>query len=288
MIPNQVAEHHVEVCEKIISDALQKANVSMKDIDVIAYSAAPGLGHALNIGLMSAKTLAQKYNLPLVSVNHCIAHLEISRCVTDAQDPVLLYVSGANTQVIAYDSGRYRIFGETLDIGIGNFLDSFALAMGLGFPGGPLVYELSLKSKNYIELPYVVKGMDVSFSGLLTNIEQKLAKGMKKEDLAFSAQETVFAMVLEVAERAMAHCGKNELVLGGGVGCNIRLQEMAHAMCKARDAKCFVPANQYLVDNAAMIAYTGLVMHKSGISHELVKATIDPYERTDEVPVSWR
>jgi len=147
-------------------------------------------------------------------VNHCIAHLEIGRLVTDATDPVLLYASGANTQIIAYDSGKYRIFGETLDQGVGNLLDSFARYIGLGFPGGPKVYELALKGEKLIELPYTVKGMDVGFGGLLTNIKQKYDSGKYKvEDLCYSLQETVFAMLLEVSERAMAHCDKKELVL---------------------------------------------------------------------------
>lgn len=153
-----------------------------------------------------------------------------------------MYVSGANTQVIAYESGKYRVFGETLDQGVGNFLDAFARYVGLGFPGGPKLYELSLKSKNLVELPYSVKGMDVSVSGLLTNLKQKYdSKKYKIEDLAYSAQETVFAMLLEVSERAMAHCKKKELLLGGGVACNKRLQEMARIMCKERGAKCFIP-----------------------------------------------
>ncbi len=288
MIPAKVADHHVDNCDVVISEALMKAQVKMDQVDIIAYSASPGIGNTLNIGLMVAKSLAHRFHLPLVPVNHCIAHLEISRLVTPAEDPVLLYVSGANTQVIAYDEGKYRIFGETLDVGIGNFLDSFAQSMGLGFPGGPLIQELATKGKNFIELPYVVKGMDVSFSGLLTNLRQKILAGLSKEDLAFSAQETVFAMVIEVAERAMAHCGKNELVLGGGVGCNTRLQEMSHIMCKERGAICHIPENQYLVDNAAMIAWTGSIMYQAKISTTVENATIDPYERTDDVMVSWR
>ena len=134
--------------------------------------------------------------------------------LTKAKDPVLLYVSGANTQIIAYDGGKYRIFGETLDGGIGNFLDTFARDLGLGFPGGPIVEKLAKKGKNYIELPYVVKGMDISVGGIQTNVKQKLQTGKySKEDLAYSVQETVFAMLVETAERAIAHTGKKELLL---------------------------------------------------------------------------
>ncbi|MBW3010650.1 bifunctional N(6)-L-threonylcarbamoyladenine synthase/serine/threonine protein kinase [Candidatus Woesearchaeota archaeon] len=288
IIPNKAAEHHIDVCDEVIQRALKEAKVEMKDIELVAFSNAPGLGPCLRVGAIAARSLALANNIPIIGVNHCIAHLEIGKMLTDAKDPVLLYASGANTQVIAFDGGKYRIFGETLDIGVGNLLDSFARHIGLGFPGGPKLDKLSTLSKNYIELPYAVKGMDVSFGGILTNLKQKFDSGkFKEEDLAFSLQETIFAMLLEVSERAMAHCDKNELLLGGGVACNKRLQEMAHQMCKDRGARCFVPEMQFLVDNAAMIAWLGLLEYKHGRRQKLEETTIKPYERTDEVDVLW-
>jgi len=289
IVPNKAAEHHVKVFDKVIEDALKKAKLKIRDIDLIAFSQSPGLGHTLRIGAVAARALSLINNIPLVGVNHCIAHLEIGRLLTDAKDPVLLYVSGANTQIIAYDAGKYRVFGESIDGGVGNFLDSFARELGLGFPGGPKIAELAEKGKKFIELPYVVKGMDVSFGGLLTNLKQKLRTGKcKKEDLAYSIQETVFAMLLEVSERAMAHCSKNELLLGGGVACNKRLQEMSKKMCEERNAKCYVLENQFNVDNGAMIAWLGIVMHKAGITTKIEDSEIKPYERTDDVKVTWR
>lgn len=289
MIPALVAEHHVDVCDKVIKDALDTAGLKIEDIDLISYSRSPGIGHMLRIGAMVARSLAIIYDKPLVGVNHCIAHLEVGNLLTEAKDPILLYVSGANTQVIAYDGGKYRIFGETLDNGIGHFIDSFARSLDLGFPGGPKIQKLAESGKEFIKLPYVVKGMDVSFGGLLTNLKQKIKSGeYKKEDLAFSTQETIFAMMLEVAERALAHCGKKELLLGGGVACNTRLQEMAHKMCESRGAICFVLENQFNVDNGLMIAWLGILQYKSGNSIKPEKAGIDPYERTDAINVTWR
>lgn len=287
ILPREAAEHHVNCCDKVIKDALETAKIKIKDIDLIAFSQSPGLGPCLRMGAVAARSLSIQYNKPIIGVNHCIAHLEIGKLVTKTKDPVLLYASGANTQIIAYDSGKYRIFGETLDTGVGNFIDSFARAMGLGFPGGPKVYELSLKSNNFIELPYSVKGMDVSFGGMLTKLKQLIKDGANHEDLSFSVQETVFAMLLEVSERAMAHCDKKELLLGGGVACNKRLQEMAHQMCKDRNAECFVPEPQFLLDNAAMIAWLGLVEYKAGVKMSLDQTEIKPYERTDDVDVVW-
>lgn len=289
MIPAEVADHHVKICDQILNDSLKEAKIKLKDIDLIAFSQSPGMGHSLRIGAFFARSLAVLLNKPLVGVNHCIAHLEVGSLSTSSKDPVLLYASGANTQIIAYDGGKFRIFGETLDIGVGNFLDSFARYVGLGFPGGPKIYELALKGKDFIELPYSVKGMDVSFGGLLTNLKQKYdSKKYKLEDLCYSLQETVFAMLLEVSERALAHCDKKELLLGGGVACNKRLQEMSNQMCKDFGAKCFIPKNQLLVDNAAMIAWTGILMNKAGVETKIEDSKIDPYERTDDVEVIWR
>jgi N6-L-threonylcarbamoyladenine synthase len=289
MIPFKVAEHHLKIFIELFSKALKKANISSKDIDAIAYSQSPGLGPALRIGATFARSLHLLLKKPLVGVNHCIAHLEVGRVLIDAEDPILVYASGANTQIIAYDEHKYRIFGETLDIGIGNFLDSFGRYAGLGFPAGPKIDKLAKGSKNYIELPYNVKGMDLVFGGILTNLRQKLqSKEYELKDLCYSAQETVFAMLMEVTERAIAHTGKKEILLGGGVACNSRLQEMVKILAAERGIKCYILENQYNLDNAAMIALTGGLMLNAGVSTAMVDSIVKPYERTDEVVVSWR
>ncbi len=291
IIPIESAKHHRKVCMQVYRKALEEAGIAEDKIDAIAFSQAPGLAPCLIEGMKFAKTLAKKLNKPLIGVNHCVAHLEIGR-ITGAKDPVLLYCSGANTQVIAYAAGKYRVFGETLDLGVGNFIDVFARYAGLGFPGGPKIEKLAAKSKNYIELPYKVKGMDVALSGILTNLRRKLEKKeYNLEDLSYSLQETVFAMLVETAERALAHTGKKELLLGGGVACNSRLQEMAKIMCKERGAKFFVPERALLVDNGAMIAYLGGIMFKAGVKvmpRDLDKVDIKPRQRTDDVNVIWK
>jgi N6-L-threonylcarbamoyladenine synthase len=323
IIPVEAAKHHFENKNEIYFEAIDKSGIKENEIDAIAFSQGPGLAPCLLEGMRFAKEIAEKIKKPLVPVNHCIAHLEIGR-LTGAKDPVMLYTSGANTQIIAYASGKYRIFGETLDIGVGNFIDTFARYAGIGFPGGPKIAELAEKSRKYIELPYKVKGMDIALSGILTNLKQKLnslqsrsqiedkqliknplknvelttSKKSEKsetnytlEDLAYSMQETVFAMLVETAERALAHTGKKELLLGGGVACNKRLQEMCRIMCRERGAKFFCPDSSLLVDNSGMIAFLGEIMFKSGIRFKGKKAQeldIKPRQRTDEVIVSWR
>ncbi|MEK6824431.1 MAG: KEOPS complex N(6)-L-threonylcarbamoyladenine synthase Kae1, partial [Nanoarchaeota archaeon] len=287
IVPMDAAKHHREVANIIFQEALEKAGVGDKDIEAIAVSNAPGLAPCLLAGLEFAKRKARTLDVPLVPVNHCIAHLEIGQH-EGAKNPVLLYASGANTQIIAFAAGKYRVFGETLDMGIGNFIDSFARHCGIAFPGGPEIEKKAKQSTNYIELPYSVKGMDVSFSGILTKLKQLFDKGSKIEDLSFSLQETCFAMLVEAAERALAHTGKSELVLGGGVACNTRLQEMARIMCEERGARFFCPAREFLVDNGGMIAFTGELMFNSGIKEKPENVDIKPRERTDDVDVVWR
>ncbi|MDP7322321.1 MAG: KEOPS complex N(6)-L-threonylcarbamoyladenine synthase Kae1 [Candidatus Woesearchaeota archaeon] len=288
LIPNELGWHHEKVKDTVLKNALEQAKLELKDIDLVTFSQGPGIPFPLHVGMKFAKEISSKNKIPIVGVNHCVAHLEVGKVLTKAKDPVLLYTSGANTQIIAYEAGKYRIFGETLDQGIGNFIDVFARYMGLGFPGGPKIEILAAKGKNYIELPYVVKGMDVSFSGILTNLKRKFdSKEHKVEDLCYSLQETVFAMMVEVAERAMAHTGKKELVLGGGVACNKRLREMCKIMCKERKAKLFVPENQFLVDNGVNIAWLGILMGKiAKRNHKGID--IKPYERTDDIKVMWK
>lgn len=288
IIPLDAAKHHEQKKYGIYEEALKQAGVKEDKIDALAFSQGPGLAPCLLVGMNFTKEIARKLKIPVVSVNHCIAHIEIGK-ITGAKDPVMLYASGANTQVIAYAAEKFRIFGETLDIGVGNFIDNFARLAGLGFPGGPRVQEMAEKGKNLVEIPYKVKGMDVAFSGILTNLKQKIeSKKYSINDLAYSLQEIVFAMLVEISERALAHTGKKELLLGGGVGCNKRLQEMCRIMCKERGAKFFVPDRSLLVDNGAMIAFLGEIMFKSGIGEKLSEIDIKPRQRTDEVEVTWR
>lgn len=284
MIPTDVAKHHEQLKEEILQHALNSSKLSMKDISLISYSAAPGLSPSLHVGLKFAKELAKKHNIPLVGVNHSISHLAIGDLICKVKDPVYLYVSGPNTQVIAFAGGKYRIFGETLDVGLGNMLDKFAREIGLGFPGGPKIEQLA--TGKYVELPYGVKGMDVSFAGMLTKALKLYKEGISKEDLCFSLQETAFAMLAEVAERAMAHTDKKELLLIGGVAANKRLGAMLDIMCGERNAKFFAVPLQYSGDQGVMIAWQGVLQQKETISPD--KADIRPYERVDEVEVRWK
>ena len=277
MIPHEIAEHHNKVAEKVLKQALKEASVSWNDIKFIDYSAGPGLDPALWAGYHLARKWAEDNDKKLVGVNHCAAHLSIGKVYNKLDSPCYLYVSGVNTQIIVYENGKYRVIGETLDIGLGNMLDKFGRVLGLGFPAGAKIEELA-KSGKFVKLPYTVKGMDVSFSGILTKVEQLLGKGVSEKDLCFSVQETCFAMLTEVVERAMAHTDKQELLLVGGVGANKRFCEMLDIMCQERGAKFFKVPMSLAGDQGAMIAWEGF-LRKDGSSDIEVK----PHWRTDEV-----
>jgi N6-L-threonylcarbamoyladenine synthase/protein kinase Bud32 len=281
--PREAAQHHASEMKTVISRVLEEYGDN-KEISGIAFSVGPGLGPCLRTAATAARSLSLAFGVPLVGVNHCVAHIEIGRYATGCNDPVTLYASGANTQVIGYLKSRYRIFGETLDIGLGNALDKFARSKGLPHPGGPAIEVLARKGV-YFELPYTVKGMDLAFSGLVSAAKESI---LPVEDVCHSLQETAFAMCVEVTERALAHSGKDEVLLVGGVGANARLEEMLEVMADGRGATFYVPETRFLGDNGAMIAYTGKIMLEHGVRTPLSASHINPSYRADQVEVVWR
>lgn len=288
-LPGATAAHHRSVAVPLVQEALTVAGLTPPDLGLLAYTAGPGMGAPLRAGATVARVLSSLWCLPLARVNHCVAHVEMGRLVTAADDPVVLYVSGGNTQVIAYAGGRYRIFGETIDVAVGNALDRFARAVGLSNDPAPgLNIELAAReaaangrAPQFLSLPYVVKGMDVSFSGLLSAVEAVVAGGALVADgggytvgdLCFSLQETVFAALVEITERALAHTGQTQVLVVGGVGCNLRLQEMLRLMVEARGGVALATDDRYCIDNGAMIAWTGLLQWGSrGVAAERAAA----------------
>ncbi len=290
--PSKATQHHYLFWEFVLKDTLKKAKLKLSDIDLIAFSQGPGLGACLRVGAVLARTLSSKLSIPLVGVNHCIAHIEIGKLTSGFKDPITLYTSGANTQILAFASGKYRLFGETLDIGVGNFLDSFGRDLGLGFPAGPKIEQFAKKSKKYIELPYTIKGMDFAFSGIQTKLRQLINskdfnKDYTKEDLCYSAQETVYAILTEATERAIAHINKQEILLTGGVAANKRLQKMLSTMAKDREVRFDTVPFPLAGDNGAMIAWQGILEYKAGRSHKPKETKVSQTWRTDQVDVNW-
>ncbi|XP_072394847.1 tRNA N6-adenosine threonylcarbamoyltransferase [Diabrotica undecimpunctata] len=293
-LPKETAQHHKENVLVVLKEALQESQLKPEDIDVICYTKGPGMGAPLATVAVVARTVAQLWNKPLLGVNHCIGHIEMGRLITGASNPTVLYVSGGNTQIIAYARKRYRIFGETIDIAVGNCLDRFARVLKISNDPSPgyNIEQMAKKGSKYVLLPYCVKGMDVSFSGILSFMESKtkslLSEGYTPEDLCFSLQETIFAMLVETTERALAHCNSQEVLIVGGVGCNLRLQEMMGVMCKERGAELFATDERFCIDNGIMIAHAGAEMFGAGVRMKWEDSFITQRYRTDEVETVWR
>ena len=282
--PREAAEHMREHVPEVVGRALDAAD---GPIDAVAFSQGPGLGPCLRVAASAARAAALTLDVPLVGVNHMVAHLEIGRHQSGFDAPVCLNASGANAHVLAYRGGRYRVLGETMDTGVGNAIDKFTRHLGWSHPGGPKV-EKRAREGEYVALPYVVKGMDFSFAGLSSAAQEAVDDGVPVADVCRGLEETVFAMLTEVAERALSLTGRDELVLGGGVGQNDRLCGMLAEMCEARDAEFFAPDARFLRDNAGMIAILGAKMARAGDTVAVEDSRVRPDFRPDEVPVSWR
>ncbi|KAF9654260.1 O-sialoglyco protein endopeptidase [Thelephora ganbajun] len=303
-LPQDTARHHRQWIHSVIKDSLKQAGVEIHDLDCICFTKGPGMGAPLQSVALVARTLALMFDKPLVGVNHCVGHIEMGRQITGAQNPVVLYVSGGNTQVIAYSQQRYRIFGETLDIAVGNCLDRFARVINLSNDPSPgyNIEQEAKKGKKLLPLPYTTKGMDLSLSGILSTTEaytydkrfsQTVEPSPESDtitpaDLCFSLQETVFAMLVEITERAMAHIGSKEVLIVGGVGCNERLQDMMGIMARERGGNVFATDERFCIDNGIMIAQAGLLSYRMGSVTPLSETSCTQRFRTDQVHVAWR
>ncbi|WP_306053359.1 bifunctional N(6)-L-threonylcarbamoyladenine synthase/serine/threonine protein kinase [Natronococcus wangiae] len=306
--PREASEHMHDAVPRVVETALEHARETYDGpeteppidvdersssgqqaapVDAVAFSRGPGLGPCLRVVGTAARALSQSLGVPLVGVNHMVAHLEIGRHTSGFDSPVCLNASGANAHLLAYRNGRYRVLGETMDTGVGNAIDKFTRHVGWTHPGGPKV-EAAAAEGEYVDLPYVVKGMDFSFSGIMSAAKQAYDDGVPVEDVCYSLQENVFGMLTEVSERALSLTGSDELVLGGGVGQNARLREMLAEMCAQRGASFHAPEPRFLRDNAGMIAVLGAKMYDAGDTLALEDSRVNPDFRPDQVPVTWR
>lgn len=346
-LPSDTAKHHKHWIIRVVDEAVRASGItSLAEVDCICFTKGPGMGAPLQAVSLVARTLSLLYDKPLVGVNHCVGHIEMGRTITGAYNPVVLYVSGGNTQVVAYSAQRYRIFGETLDIAVGNCLDRFARVIGLSndpSPGYNIERE-ARKGRQLLPLPYGTKGMDVSLAGMLSateaytndprfcghvapaasdvpvgalangvtwsggashaskQVDRQLADmtdvpgtlsdaGVDKitpADLCFSLQEHMFAMLVEITERAMAHIGSSDVLIVGGVGCNQRLQEMMSIMASERGGNVFATDERFCIDNGIMIAHAGLLAFRMGQTTPLAKSTTTQRYRTDTPHITWR
>ncbi|MFH2106915.1 MAG: KEOPS complex N(6)-L-threonylcarbamoyladenine synthase Kae1 [Candidatus Micrarchaeota archaeon] len=282
IIPGKAADHHAELFAEVLRKNLEHAKIRMLDVDVIAFAQGPGIGAPLAVGTTGAKYLAHLFNKKLIGVNHCYAHLKISEHLTGLNDPLFLYLSGGNTQIIKYEKSFPHVIGETLDVGIGNLFDAFGRAIGLEYAHGSVIEQLAQKGR-YVELPYTVKGMNLVFSGLLTQSEKLYKQGVSREDLAYSLMETSFAMTCEATERALFLTKKKKLVLCGGVAQNRRLQKMLAMMCKEDGIAFGVAPDEFNRDNGGMIAFAGEFLYKKYGTKKIGEWKMDTNYRIDKM-----
>ena len=283
--PREASRHHIENSSSVLSESLHEAKISIKDLDIISYAAGPGLGPCLRVGAVVARSLASFYNIPIYPVNHAIGHIELGKLLTGASNPLVLLVSGGHTMLLAFLDKQWRVFGETLDITLGQLLDQFGRSLGFASPCGKNIEELASTSSNYVTLPYSVKGNDVSFSGLLSATKSVAKKS--KIDACYSLQETAFAMISESVERALSFTGKKELMIVGGVAANKRLSEMLQDVCKRHGCKFFVVPLRYAGDCGSQICWTGILESKVKSSALLKDTFVTQSWRLDTVEINY-
>jgi N6-L-threonylcarbamoyladenine synthase len=292
--PRFASRHHADVSADILKQCIKESKLRIRDIDIIAYSAGPGLGPCLRVGAVVSRMLASFYEKPLVPVNHALGHVELGVMLTCAHDPLVLLVSGGHTMILSFSDRRWRVFGETLDITIGNLLDQFGRAIGFSSPCGDQIEKLAGRSSGtYIRLPYVVKGNDVSFSGLLSAakrlVERRIRDERNSAEVCYSLQETAFAMITETIERAISFTGKREVLVVGGVAANKRLREMLENACVRHSSKLFVLPNKFAGDNGCQIAWVGMIEFLfRGKGIEVEKSFVRQSWRIDTIDVDWR
>ena len=286
--PLEASQSHLSAAPGVLRDAIGSSGVPLEDLDAVAYAMGPGLGPCLRVGAVAARTLASRLGVPLVPVNHAVGHIELGCLLTGSKDPVVLLVSGGHTMVIAHSGRRWRVLGESLDLTRGQLLDQFGRHHGLASPCGRAVEEAASKSSNYVRLPYAVKGNDGSFSGLLTAAKSLLDRGASFPDVSYSIQETAFAMVAEVTERALAFTGKQEVMVVGGVAANRRLSEMVGAVARRHSARVSLVPVEYSGDCGAQIAWTGVLAHRSSVSVPVSESAVRQSWRLDTVDTPWR
>ena len=289
--PREAARHHASVAIEVLKQSLESSKIKYKDLDVVAYSAGPGLGPCLRIGAVIARSISSFYDIKLVPVNHALGHIELGMSLTGGKDSLVLLVSGGHTMILVFNNKRWRVIGETLDITLGQLLDQFGRHLGLASPCGSEIERFANKSsKNYVSLPYSIKGNDITFSGILSAAKRLVSTGKyTNEDICYSIQETAFAIITEAVERALSATEKRELLVVGGVSANKDLSRMLNLACRRHKAKFNPCPILFAGDNGVQIAWTGILSFmKTKNFIEISESIVNQSWRIDTVDVLWR
>jgi N6-L-threonylcarbamoyladenine synthase len=285
VVPELASRRHIESIVPIVTEALEMGKVTLRDIDGISVTQGPGLVGSLLVGLSFAKSLSFVTRLPFVGVNHIEAHL--SAIFLEEKPPkfpfIGLVVSGGHTSLFRVDGfGKYKRLGQTRDDAAGEAFDKVAKLLSLGYPGGPVIDELSkLSNPKAIRFPRPTLGknsLDFSFSGLKTAVVNYVkshpepAGGYSEElirDIVSSFQEAVVDVLVKKTLQAAQHQGLRRIVLSGGVAANRRLRERIKEEASQQKVKVYIPSPSFCTDNAAMVGVVGYEYLKRGIQSPL-------------------
>ncbi|MHB1908319.1 MAG: KEOPS complex N(6)-L-threonylcarbamoyladenine synthase Kae1 [Nitrososphaerales archaeon] len=288
--PREASRHHAETCGYVLGKALQQAGITIKDIDFVSYSAGPGLGPCLRVGAVVSRAISSYYAKPLVPTNHAIGHIELGKILCGIKDPLVLVVSGGHTALAAKLGEDWRIFGETLDLTLGQLIDQLGRFLGMSSPAGPEIERLALdgskeeSTKSILtRLPYTIKGNDVSYSGLLSASKDLFTEGASRESICYAVQELAFSILAEATERALAFTDKKELLVTGGVAANQRLASLLELMCRKRGIKIGVIPRQFAGDCGSQIAAAGFAFYDHGDIVSPANAYVRQSWRLDQV-----
>ncbi len=279
VVPEIASRHHVKNITMVLEECLEKANMTMEDIDAIAITYGPGLIGSLLIGLEAAKTLSFVYNKPLIPVHHIAGHIYANSLVKPLEFPLLaVVVSGGHTELIEMTKHyEFKKIGGTLDDAIGECYDKVARVIGLEYPGGPKIDKLASVGKPAYDLPVPLKddSYNFSFSGLksavinLAHNEEQRGNELNKEDLACSFQRVAVESITNKVRKAIVEKNIKHVIVAGGVAANNGLRDAMKTLCEELDVDLSIPPMKYCTDNGTMIAASGYFAYLDGRKADL-------------------
>ncbi len=281
VVPEVASRMHVEKMNPIIVEALETANLTLKDVDAVAVTYGPGLVGALLVGLAEAKAIAFALDVPLIGVHHIEGHISANYIEHELKPPFLcMVVSGGHSHLVkVLDYGSYEILGRTRDDAVGEAFDKVARSIGLGYPGGPKIDKLAKEGNGEaIDFPrsYLEEGSyDFSFSGIKSAVLNYLNKMKMKDepinpaDVAASFQEAVVEVIVNKTMMAAKNEGIKDIAMAGGVASNSRLRAVMRQAAEDNGYNLYYPSPVYCTDNAAMIGVAGYYDYQNGIQHDM-------------------
>ena len=287
VVPELAARSHIDHCSAVVKDAINKANLSISQVDVIAATAGPGLLGGLLVGLTTAKAISLAAKKPFIAINHLDGHALTPRLSHSLEFPyLLLLISGGHSMFLAVEGpGKYKLLGQSIDDALGEAFDKTGRLLGLGYPGGPAIEKIAVNGDPFrFRLPHPLKGRDncdFSFSGLKTAVRQTAEKlsplTLKdREDIAASFQYTICKIIEERLKNAIReyieyYPNDRRLATSGGVASNNMIRKTLLNLAEKNSFDLFIPEPKLCTDNGAMIAW-------AGVEHSLLGHKSDCYE----------